>query len=489
MTRVWAQENVYPPRRGKRSARSSGQGAREERARAQAWTVFQSPKIERFEIDIIGDLPDGGVAGVDLILGRAVGAMIDAIGGVPAGASGSPVYLGERLIGAVGYTFFPDAKLVGITPIEAMRRLQSEPRANLARRPLGPTGKQAAVTQAYPPGAGGAQPPQPSSRLGLSSRPESRSQALRPAWPDGLLPSAGGFRTHAARQLLKEHINADVFPLPRRGAPRSAAHSAPLTGPAGSKEPPGSAGSRESAIPESGIVPGGPIGIALITGDLLLGAIGTATEVIGERVLGLGHPAFFAGATQIPLTEATILTTAAGNGPVKIGYMGRTVGSVAQDRSAGILGILGLLPQTVELVMAVTDEQRHVTERLMCELSPLPGWLGFLVFVVGIEAFGRAMDRSGAGTSSWEWVVELQGGADPVVERGVSATPFDIAVEVSGEGEALVNRLIEEGMAPRRIRLTAAVSGYRGPVDENESDADRGADNSDDNGREPSGER
>jgi|GEM_PF-987136 len=469
MTRVWVRESVEPRPRGRRKAASLQQDGQEGGARPYALTVFQSPEIERFEIELVGDLPEGGAAGVDLVLARALGPRVDALGGVPAGTSGSPVYVNGRVIGAIAYAYPPDYRLVGITPIEAMRRLLSEPRSDRKDR-LDDDGDGENARALGPVSAweGGSSTPVANNdregrRAGLrhsgdrfgwtsSSTPEGFSlhapAARRPPWPAGLIPAAGGFRTHVARGLLDAAVGGKVNTLPGK-APR--------------------------IRPAQAIVPGSAIGAALITGDLIFGAVGTATEVTGGTLLGFGHPAFFAGATKLALTEATIVTTAAGSGPLKIGYLGRTIGAVVQDRSAGILAVLGLLPRTVALELVITDEERQVTERLTCGLAPLPGWIGFLVLAAAVESFGRAMDRSGAGTAAWEWVVDVRD-SESVRENGVSASVTDIAFAVAQVGEDLVQRLVEEGAVIERIRLSARVTGYRGPVSEDESGDGTGGD-------------
>ena len=57
-----------------------------------ALTVFKSPRISRFGVRLTNNYPQGGIAGTDLILGRAFGPIIDRVGGVPFGASGSPEF-------------------------------------------------------------------------------------------------------------------------------------------------------------------------------------------------------------------------------------------------------------------------------------------------------------------------------------------------------------------------------------------------------------
>jgi len=66
-----------------------------------ALTVLRSPRKSRFGGAYSVVLPAGGVGGLDLIVARVIGRAIDRICGIPAGASGSPVWVGGKLIGAI----------------------------------------------------------------------------------------------------------------------------------------------------------------------------------------------------------------------------------------------------------------------------------------------------------------------------------------------------------------------------------------------------
>jgi len=96
-----------------------------------ALTVLRSPRKSRFGVRILGSLPAGGVGGLDLIVARAFGRAIGRSSGVPAGASGSPVWVGGKLIGAISAVVGGDNHLVGITPLAAMLTLKEEPSTTL----------------------------------------------------------------------------------------------------------------------------------------------------------------------------------------------------------------------------------------------------------------------------------------------------------------------------------------------------------------------
>ena len=93
-----------------------------------AYTVLDtSGEIRTFPVEILGPM-DGGKGAQRMIMARTSGELIEQVGGVLQGMSGSPVYVGDRLVGALSagvkdlspYTFF-------ITPIEDMTPLWSMP--------------------------------------------------------------------------------------------------------------------------------------------------------------------------------------------------------------------------------------------------------------------------------------------------------------------------------------------------------------------------
>ena len=73
------------------------------------WTVSQGTTPEEFDVTVLGVLPDAIAPGRDMIIVETSSPAIDAVGGIWFGMSGSPVYVGGELIGAVafGLTFGP----------------------------------------------------------------------------------------------------------------------------------------------------------------------------------------------------------------------------------------------------------------------------------------------------------------------------------------------------------------------------------------------
>src|SRR5207245_10918013 len=84
-------------------------------------TVFDGTRVEEFKVNILGVLENVIGPRRNLILARLEGGPL-ANTGVIAGMSWSPVYVDDRLIGAVSYALgsFSKEPIAGITPIAEM---------------------------------------------------------------------------------------------------------------------------------------------------------------------------------------------------------------------------------------------------------------------------------------------------------------------------------------------------------------------------------
>src|SRR4249920_2427236 len=84
-------------------------------------TVYAGDTLEEFQVHILGVVSNVTGPNRDLILAKLEGGPL-ANTGVIQGMSGSPVYIGGRLVGAVSYAIgsFPKEPIAGITPIAEM---------------------------------------------------------------------------------------------------------------------------------------------------------------------------------------------------------------------------------------------------------------------------------------------------------------------------------------------------------------------------------
>ena len=103
---------------------------------ATAWTVFQGTKPEPMPVEILGILRGARGPGQDMILADLHGAKAEYTG-VVEGMSGSPVYVGNRLLGSLSYRIgqFSKDPIAGITPIEQMLSLRNLPTGPASQKP------------------------------------------------------------------------------------------------------------------------------------------------------------------------------------------------------------------------------------------------------------------------------------------------------------------------------------------------------------------
>ena len=90
---------------------------------------------ESFDVEVLGVLENGIAPGRDMIIVDTSSPAIDAAGGIWAGISGSPVYIGGQFAGTVSYglTFGPSS-IAGLTPAEDVAALVDLPATAAIRR-------------------------------------------------------------------------------------------------------------------------------------------------------------------------------------------------------------------------------------------------------------------------------------------------------------------------------------------------------------------
>ena len=92
-----------------------------------AYTIFAGDTVEKFDLQVIGVMPNFLGPKQSIIFVQLVGAKVEHTG-VVAGMSGSPVYLDGRLAGALSLKLgvFTKEAIAGVTPIEDVLRPPTE---------------------------------------------------------------------------------------------------------------------------------------------------------------------------------------------------------------------------------------------------------------------------------------------------------------------------------------------------------------------------
>ncbi len=301
---------------------------------ATAWTVFTGARPEPMQVEILGVLRGARGPGQDMILAKLHGTKPEYTG-VVAGMSGSPVYIGNKLLGSLSYRIGQFAKepIAGITPIAQMLEVKDMPvntqwaSASLAHLPAEPAN-------------------------GLSS-----GNMTFQAMETPLVMS--GFRPEAIRLWQKEMAGTGLDVISAGGGSGSSRSNA-----AGSFDT-----ISRSAI--ESVVPGSAVSAQLVRGDLEISATCTVTYVDPKQLLACGHPILQAGSVSLPMTTAEVVDTLASPlNAFKIVNTGDPIGTFTDDRDSAIRGVLGIRPHMIPVHIAVHGE--GADRKLNIEVVDLP---------------------------------------------------------------------------------------------------------------------
>lgn len=266
-------------------------------------SVFRGSKIEKFHLEVIDTLY-GFLPGEDIFLVKCNKSYTGydlKKSGLIAGMSGSPIYIQNKLAGALAYGW-PQAKdtIAGIIPIESMLKL--------TKRSL-------------------------SQKLTYFSEKQ-----------DGLTPLATPvFITGASNKAYGnfKKLFSHMGMLTRRG------------------------GSGRVLVQKNGykLYPGSAIGAQLVGGDLNITSIGTVTWVEKNKFLAFGHPFMNFGELEIPITSAHIsMIMERKSLSFKLGYPLAKIGTLLQDRQSGIYGITDthcdMIPVNINILNTITNAKR-----------------------------------------------------------------------------------------------------------------------------------
>jgi hypothetical protein len=316
---------------------------------ATAWTVFTGTKPEPMQVEILGVLRGARGPGQDMILAQLHGAKPEYTG-VVAGMSGSPVYIGNKLVGSLSYRIgqFSKDPIAGITPIAQMLEVK-----NL------PVDTQWASTTPRPVSLAG-------TALGGTS-----SNSASTAAPDDFGVGNTNFRAMET-PLVMSGFHPAAIRLWQKEMAGTGLDMVAAGGGSGSSKP-GSDGSFDtisnSAI--ASVVPGSAVSAQLVRGDLEVSATCTVTYVDPKQLLACGHPILQAGTVSLPMTTAEVVATLASPlNAFKIINTGEPIGTFTEDRDSAIRGVLGLKSHMIPVHITVHGEGPD--RKLNIEVVDLP---------------------------------------------------------------------------------------------------------------------
>lgn len=355
-------------------------------------SVFAGTEPERFEVEIIGVMRDQA-PDTSFVLARLSGMNLEQ-SGVIAGMSGSPVYIDERLVGAVAFAWpFSHEAIAGITPIGAMRRLNDGESSSAApasassrpqsRRELLPD---VALSRGRRAVLDGLRLPGEEEALGLQLEGEDLFERL-----ESRLAALGRLRQGEGRSAL-QWAASGFSPRAHQLLDRSLER---LT-PAGSMTTAGPQSTAAAVQGVEGLAPGGAVAAVLVDGDMRLAATGTVTDRLGDEVLGFGHPFLGLGPVEIPMATAEVVTVLSSQfSSFKISNVGQVVGAFDLDRAPGIHGKIGSIARTLPLVLEVRGE---TTRRYDMQLAQIPQITPALVgtaVISGVDATTQVRGERG----------------------------------------------------------------------------------------------
>jgi hypothetical protein len=300
-------------------------------ADAVCLTVYKGVKIEKFPlkvVDVIRDFEPGRNA--ILVMGTDERFIHT---GPVAGCSGSPVYINGRLAGAMAFGWmFSKDPLYGVTPIEEMLEA-------------------------------GTYVPEQSRQDGITPALNfSNPINLKTAYNELL----GCRKNSSARRNGVSFLPCPIATtLPQSSFSDFAAAFdslglLPVSG--------GSAG-KLAEYADVPMQPGGIIALPLVYGDIDLSAIGTITEVVGDKVYGFGHSFLGQGQIDVPMATGYVHTVVASI--VRSFKFGQSIdikGALYADQSAAIVGVIGKKAATIPMHIKIERFDDSKTRTYDCQV-------------------------------------------------------------------------------------------------------------------------
>jgi len=351
--------------------------------KATAWTVFTGTTPEPMDVEILGVLRGARGPGHDLILAQLHGAKPEYTG-VVAGMSGSPVYVGDKLMGSLSFRIgqFSKDAIAGITPIEQMIEVRDLP-----------------IDDA-PPAVASLNAAAPLNAASAADADASGSGMTFQAMETPLTMS--GFRPEAIRLWQQKMAGTGLETVAAGGGSGS------------SEQLPASTTGKTAASPK--LEPGSAVSAQLVNGDLEIAATCTVTYIDPKQLLACGHPILQAGPVSLPMTSAEVVATLASPfNSFKIVNTGAIVGAFNEDRDSGIRGVLGAEPRMIPLHM--TMQRASGTRKLNVNVVDLPSLTPQAVLVSLYEALLET------NASTAETSYHLTG---RIAIDGYPATPVDV---------------------------------------------------------------
>ncbi len=401
-------------------------------------TVMVGTKLDEFGAEVLGVMR-GVSPGRDMVLCRLTGCNLEHAG-IIQGMSGSPIYIDNKLLGAVAFAWeFGKDPIAGVTPFQQMVQYVRASDKRIAAEAKDRVKGELSQSQA--------------ARWDVTDAVLIDGLATEGLFSAEPTPVAGG--TLAGMRAIATPLAASGF------SPRALAVLSERLQPLGLAPMAGGA-APERVIREEGdkpLEPGAPLSIAMVTGDFDLSGIGTVTHVEGDRVYGFGHPMFGLGTCEFPMMTGFIHTVyPRASVSMKMGSPLKVVGVVDTDVSTGVAGRLGLKPDMIPVTVRVKTGPYSEPHTYNVQMVREPNLLPNLVMAVLTNAIDTEGNLPEELTAKIKATIKLKG-HDPIEVVDTLSGPRYTgpmgAAALFSPIASIVNILVRNPMAPIRIESIA----------------------------------
>jgi hypothetical protein len=412
-----------------------------------AWTIFQGTTPEPMQVEILGVLRSARGPGQDLILAKLHGAKPEYTGVVD-GMSGSPVYIDDKLVGALSYRIgqFTKEPIAGITPIAQMLEVRdlSTPDLAVIQSANDAPSTSSSVAPSFPV----ASHSEDAERVGednASPSPLFDGKMIFQPMETPLVLS--GLSPDAIRFWQQRTAGTSLETVAAGGASASSgSSSAPST-------------SSEAPVPSS-LQPGSSVSMLLVSGDVEVAATCTITYIDPKQLLACGHPVLGAGPVSLPMTTTDVITTVASPlDAFKIINTGVTIGAFTQDRESALHGVFGaqahMIPMHISIDVPAGDAptgQRKVN----VDILDLPSITPIAMQVVLLNALTQSNESSEALSYHLTGSIDLS---------GYPSMPLDLWAPAASGLPAVMQTVLLAGQQFTRLYSNGARQGVIRQVD------------------------
>ena len=301
-----------------------------------AYTIFAGDQVEKFDLEVIGVMPNFLGPKQSIILVQLKGPKVEHTG-VVAGMSGSPVYFDGKLAGALSLKLgvFTKEPIGGVTPIEDV--LRPQPQLTSEADPYQSPAPQLSLPQNA---ASGTNIP--------------TGSALEPIETPLVF---SGYQPEALRQFAPQ-LQSFGFVAAQGGTATAKPGDAHL-------------------------VPGDMAGMVLVQGDTSISSACTVTAVRANEVYLCGHPFLSLGEVQFPMARTEVVTTLSSElASTKIINVGGDIGTITGDHLTAVTGKLGSPPAMIpiDLTLAVGGAEKKLHFEMVDHPKLTPLLMGLTVF-------------------------------------------------------------------------------------------------------------